>query len=138
MLFDRRADGSDDPSIDSDQIVAAHPRLARNAGGDDHDIGTLDIGIVVGAADDGVVALDRRALDDVERLALRHTLDDIDEKDVPELFEPGEERQGAADLPGADQRDLAACHAYAFRLRPLNRGDLRFQVLVEKRHHILP
>src|ERR1700719_429259 len=37
VLSDRRTDSSDDPGIDSDQIVAAHPRLARNAGCDDDD-----------------------------------------------------------------------------------------------------
>ena len=39
MLLDRLADRLDDPGIDADQIVAAHPRLARNAGGDDDHIG---------------------------------------------------------------------------------------------------
>ena len=113
MLLDRFADGFDDPGIDPDQIVSAHPGFARNAGGHDNDIGSRNIGIVVGAADDRVIPFDRRALDDIKRLALRHTLDDIDQGDVAELLEPGEERQGAADLPGADQRDLAACHANA-------------------------
>ncbi len=121
VLFDRLADGPDDPGIDLDQIVAAHPGLARDAGGDDHDIGVGNLGVVVGAVDYRVVVLDRRALDDIERLALRHTLDDVDERDVAELFEPGEERQGAADLPGPDQRDLVACHAHTFRLS----GDAR-------------
>src|ERR1700730_1614835 len=86
VLSDRRTDSSDDPGIDSDQIVAAHPRLARNAGCDDDDVRALDIGVVVGATDDGIVALDRRTLHDVERLALRHTLDDIDEEDVAEFL----------------------------------------------------
>src|SRR5439155_24463643 len=101
----------DDFGVDLDQIVAAHARLARDAGGDDDDIGAGDIGIVVAAFDDGVVALDRRALNDVEGLALRHALDDVAEDDVAELLEPGEQRNGAADLPGPDQRDLVACHA---------------------------
>ncbi len=99
--------------VGADQIVAAHPRPARDAGGDDHDIGAVDVGIVVGAFDDRVIALDRRALDDVERLALRHALDDVEQHDVAQFLEPGEQRDGAADLPGADQRDLVACHANA-------------------------
>ena len=88
VLLDRLADRLDDAGIDPDQIVAAHPWLARNAGGDDHDIGARDVGIIVGAHDGRVISLDRRALDDVERLTLRHALDDIDEKDVAELFSP--------------------------------------------------
>ena len=106
-------DRGDDLGVGADQIVAAHPRLARNAGGDDDDIGAGDGGIVVGAFDDRVVALDRRALDDVERLALRHAVDDVEEHDVAELLEPGKQRDRAADLPGPDQRDLVACHANA-------------------------
>src|SRR6202035_3417967 len=98
VLFYRRADRLNDAGIDSDQIVAAHSRLARNAGGDDDDIGARDIGIVIGAVDDRVISFDRRPLDDVEGLALRHDFDDIDKKDIREPFEPGEKRQGAADL----------------------------------------
>jgi hypothetical protein len=100
------------------------PGLARDAGGDDDDVGALDVGIVVGAGDDGIVSLDRRPLDDVERLALRHALDDIDENYIAELLQPGKERQRAADLPGADQRDLVACHGNALHPRAFNRGDL--------------
>ena len=113
MLLDRRTDRGDDLGVGADQIVAAHPRLARDAGGDDDDIGAVDRGIVVGALDDRVVALDRRALDDVERLALRHAVDDVEQHDVAELLEPGQQGDRAADLPGADQRDLVACHANA-------------------------
>src|ERR1700731_3000243 len=87
VLSDRRTDSSDDPGIDPDEIVAAHPRLARNAGCDDDDVGAFDVGVIVGAADDRIVAFDRRPLHDIERLALRHTLDDIDEEDVAQLFE---------------------------------------------------
>ena len=43
-----------------DEIVAAHARLARHAGGDDDDVGAGDVGLVVGAGDRGVEADDRR------------------------------------------------------------------------------
>src|SRR5262249_59611888 len=65
MFFDGGADRADDFSVGLDQIVAAHPRLARDTGSDDDDIGAFDIGIVVAAFDHRVVALDRRALHDV-------------------------------------------------------------------------
>ena len=38
-----------DLEVDLDQVVAAHAGLARHAGGDDHDIGVLELGIFVGA-----------------------------------------------------------------------------------------
>jgi hypothetical protein len=84
-----------------------------HAGGDDHHVGALDRGVVVGAGDIGVVALDRGALDDVERLALRHPVDDVEQHDVAELLDARQQSQRAADLPGADQRDLLACHVDA-------------------------
>ena len=108
--------------VDADQIVAAHAGLARDAGGDDHDIGAGDVGIVVGAVDHRVVALDRRALDDVERLPLRHPLDDVEQHDVAQFLEPGEQRDRAADLAGADQRDLVACHGECLVLRAPGSG----------------
>ena len=110
VLLDRRADLADDLGVDPDQIVAAHAGLARDAGGDDDDIGALDRGIVVGSGDAGVVALDRRALDNVERLALRHAVDDVEQHDIAQFLEPGQQSERAADLAGADQRDLLACH----------------------------
>src|SRR5271166_4790842 len=113
MLLDRCTHRRDDLGVGADQIVAAHPRLARDAGGDDDDIGAGNGSVVVGPRDDRVVALDRRALNDVERLALRHAVDHVEEDDVAELLEPGQQCNGAADLPGPDQRDLVACHANA-------------------------
>ena len=76
----------------------------------------LIVGVVVGAGDRGVVALDRGALDDVERLALRHAVDDVEQHDVAQFLEAGEQGQRAADLAGADQRDLVACHGQIPRL----------------------
>src|ERR1700746_2497238 len=72
MLFDRVTYRGDNLGVGADQIVTAHPGFARDAGGNDDDIGASDRCIVVGAGDNRVVALDRGALDDIERLALRH------------------------------------------------------------------
>ena len=47
---------------------------------------------------------------EVERLALRHALGDVEQDDVAEFLEADEMGQRAADLAGADQCDLVARH----------------------------
>ena len=64
----------------------------------------------VGAGERRVEPADRARLGDVERLALRHALGDVEEHDVAELLQRREMGQRAPDLPGADQRDLRSCH----------------------------
>ena len=64
------------------QIVAAHAGFAGDAGGDDDDVGVGRVLIVVGASDVGVALFDGHGFEQVEALALRHTLDDVDEDDV--------------------------------------------------------
>ena len=49
-------------------------------------------------------------LGDVERLALRHAVDDVEQHDVAQFLQAGQQGERAADLSGADQRDLLACH----------------------------
>ena len=60
--LDALADRRHDLEIDAEQIVAAHAGLARHAGGDDDDVGALDVGIGVGALELRVETLDRRRL----------------------------------------------------------------------------
>ena len=57
--------------IDREEIVAAHARLARHAGGDDADLGVVERVIGIGAGEGSVEPIDRRGLRDVERFALR-------------------------------------------------------------------
>ena len=90
MLLDGRGRPGDDLGVLADEIVAAHAGLAREAGGDDHHVGARDRGIVVAAGDLGVEALDRRGLGDVERLALRHAVEDVEQDDVAEFLQPGQ------------------------------------------------
>ena len=111
VLLDAFADLGHDLGVNADEVVAAHPRLARDARRDDDDVGTSDDRIVVPAGEFRVETLDRRGLRDIEALALGNALDDVEEDDVAELLQPGEERERAADLTGADQRDLPACHS---------------------------
>ena len=96
--------------IDAEEIVAAHAGLARHAGGDDHHIGALDVGIGIGALELGVEAFDRAGLREVERLALRQAFDDVEQDDVAEFLEADQMRERAADLSAADERNPAAGH----------------------------
>ena len=75
-----------------------------------HDVGALDRGIVVGAGELRVEAVDRGGLREVERLALRRAFGDVEQDDVAEFLEADEVGQRAADLAGADQCDLVARH----------------------------
>src|SRR3546814_12255214 len=70
--LDALADGLHHFQIDAEQVVAAHPRLAGDPGGDDDDVGAGAVGIIIGAGDLRVKALNRADLRQVERPALRH------------------------------------------------------------------
>ena len=78
VFLDAGADLLHHLEIDAEQIVAAHAGLARHAGGDDADVGALDRVVGVGAGELGVETVDRRRLGDVERLALRDALGDVE------------------------------------------------------------
>ena len=108
--LDALADRLHHLEVDAEQVVAAHARLAGDAGGDDDHVGAGDVGIVVGAGDLGVEAFDRAALRQVERLALGNALDDVEQDDVAQFLLRGEMGERAADIAGADQRDLLASH----------------------------
>src|SRR5262249_39797652 len=73
--------------------------------------GAGDRGVVIAADETRIEALNGRGLHEVERLALRHAIDDVEQDDVAQMLQAGEQGERAADLPGAHQRDLAACHA---------------------------
>jgi len=110
MLLDRGADLAHDLGVDAEQVVAAHAGLARDAGGDDDDVGAGDRRVVGAAVDRGVEILDRRGLRDIERLALRHAVDHVEQHDVAELLQADQQRQRAADIARADERDLLTGH----------------------------
>ena len=110
MRADAVADRLHDLCVRADQVVAAHARLARHPGGDDHDVRAGDRRIVRRAGVIGVEAHDRRGLGDVERLAAGHAVYDVEQDDVAQFLEAGEQGQRAADLAGADQGDLVSGH----------------------------
>ena len=93
-----------------DQIVAAHARLARHAGGDDADRGALDRIVGIGAGHLGVEAVDRRRLREIQRFALRNAFRDIEHHNVAELTQSDEVGERSADLAGADQCNLGTRH----------------------------
>ena len=110
VFLDAGADLPHHLEIDAEQIVAAHAGLARHAGGDDADVGALDGVVAVGAGELGVETIDRRGFGDVERLALRDAFHDVEHHDVAEFLEADEVGERAADLAGADQRNLVTRH----------------------------
>ena len=110
-LLDDRAD---DARVLGQQVVAAHARLAGEAGGDDDDVRAGRVGVVVRAGDLHVVAHDRRRLGQVERLALRQALDDVDQHDVRKACLRHSLGDGRADVAGADDGYLGTCHCGLF------------------------
>ncbi len=131
--LDAGADRIHHLEIDAEQVVAAHAGLARHAGGDDDDVGAGDLGIGGGALQLGVEALDRAGFGEVERLALRHAVDDVEQHDVAEFLERGQMRQRPADLARADQGNLVSRHAFHPRIRPPADDGLRGVAIVPPR-----
>ena len=100
--------------VDAEQVVAAHARLAGDAGGDDAHVRPGDVGIVGRALHLGVEIVDRPGLGDVERLALGNAFDDVEQDDVAELAHRSEVSQRSADHSGADEGDFLPSHEAAF------------------------
>src|SRR5581483_3186015 len=64
----------------------------------------------IGAGKLGIESVHRRGLRDVERLALRHALGDVEHDDVTEFLQADQVSQRSADLAGANQSNLIARH----------------------------
>ena len=86
MLHHLADDRFHDVVVRVEQVVAAHAGLARDAGGDDDDVGVRGVFVVVGAADVGVALLDGHGFEQIESFALRDAFDDVDENDVGEFL----------------------------------------------------
>src|SRR5450759_2821618 len=104
-------DGPHDARVLGHEVVAAHARLARQAGGHDDDLRARGVRVIVRAGDPDVVADDRGGLDQVERLALGQPLNDINQHDVGEARLDDLLGGGRTDVAGADDGDLAAENA---------------------------
>ena len=109
-FFDARADLLDDRADDlrvlEQEVVARHAGLAGQPGGDHDHVGVGRLVVAVGADDAGVVAVDRPRLREVERLALRDALHDVDQHDVAELLLHRVLRDRGADVARAHYGDL--------------------------------
>ncbi len=86
--LDAGADRLHHLEIDAEQVVAAHAGLARHAGGDDDHVGAGDRCVGARAGELGVEAFDRAGFGEIERLALRHAVDDVEQDDVAEFLQP--------------------------------------------------
>ncbi len=105
-LDDLGGDGRDDLLVRLHEVVAAHPGLAGQAGGDHDDVGAGRLLVAVRADDVRLEAEHRAGLVHVEGLPLREVRDDVDEDDVG-VVAPGDlEGAGGADVPGTDDGDL--------------------------------
>ncbi len=91
--------------VASQQVVAAHARLARHAGRDHHDVGVgrlLPALVGRAVADDARVRpFDRAGLEHVERDARRLRFGDVDDDDVGKLLVGDGARHRRADVAGA-------------------------------------
>src|SRR5439155_21450746 len=83
VLLDLLRDLFYDVGVGADQVVAAHARLAGDAGRDDYQLAPRRRGVVVGADHAGVEPFDRRGLPLVEPFALGYALDYVLEDDAP-------------------------------------------------------
>src|SRR5690606_12689470 len=92
-------------------------RLAGDAGGDDADVRAFDGGVVARTRQRGIEAFNRRGLGDVEALALRNAVGDVEEDDVAQLLQAGQMRQRATDHSRTNKCDLLAGHASFLLLR---------------------
>ena len=106
ILGDLLGSGLDDFIVGEQQIVAAHTGLAREAGGDDGDIGIRRRLIIVGAGDVDVVALDGAGLEQIEPLTLRNALYDVHQDDIGEFLIGNAHRAIGADVTSAHNRDF--------------------------------
>ncbi len=116
VFLDAGADLLHHLEVDAQQVVAAHARLARHAGGDDANIRALDAGIVVDALIAGIEPFHRRGFGDVQTLALRQALGDVEHHHVAQFLQADQMCECAADHAGADEGDLFACHVWKYSL----------------------
>ena len=84
------------------QVVAAHARLARNAGSNHHDVGVGGGGVVIGARHVHIALLDRHGFEQVERLALGHAFHHIDQHHIGQFLGRNPVRGGGAHVAGAN------------------------------------
>ena len=107
-------DGGDDLRVGGEEVVAAHARFARNAGGNDDDVAVRGVGVIVRAGDVGVVAEKRGGFEQVESFTFRHIagLRDVQKDDVAQVGHSAVLRGGGADVARSDDADLRSSHVF--------------------------
>src|SRR5262245_10774945 len=86
VFFYSRTDLAHHFQIDVQQIVPAHARLTRHAGGNDADVGAPDSVIAVGYDKFCIETIDLRQLRDIDSLALGNALHNVEQHDVAEFL----------------------------------------------------
>ena len=97
---------ADDLGVLHQQVVAAHAGLAGQAARDDDDIRTGVIGGIVRALHIAVEIFQAGRLQHVERLALRHALDDVVQDDIAQFFFRQTLGRGGPDKTSSDNGDF--------------------------------
>ena len=106
VLLDVLADGFDNVGVHVQEVLARHTGFARQAGRHDDDVGSFEIGELVGAFDHGVIASYRACLGQVKSFALWDTLDDVNHDDVGKIGLGQIHGAGGANITSADNGDL--------------------------------
>ncbi len=91
-----------DLEVGVQQVVAAHARLARNAGGDDDDVRVSGGRVVVRAGDMHIALFNGHGFEQIERFALRHAFDNINQHHVGQFFGRNPVCCRGAHVAGAD------------------------------------
>ncbi len=114
--FDLLGDAGHDLRVGAQQVIAAHARFARDAGGHDDHVAVGRVVVAGGADDVGVEAEDRRGLHQVERFAPRHVLGlgNIEQDDVAEFGGRTPMGTGGSDVSGSDDGDFCSAHGLPF------------------------
>ena len=97
-MLDARANRFHHLQIDTQKIIAAHAGLPRHAGGDNHDIRTRNRLIARRALIRCIKTVNRRGLGNIQPLALRDTIRNVEEDNITQLFQPREVGERAANL----------------------------------------
>jgi hypothetical protein len=88
------------------QVVAAHPRLARNPRRNHHHIRPRRVRIIVRPNNRHIALFNRHRLGEVQPLALRHALDHIDQHHIRQLLRRNPVRRRRPNIPRPNNRDL--------------------------------
>ena len=110
VALDALADRLHHLQIDAEQVVAAHARLAGDAGGDDDHVGAGDVGIIVGALELASKPSTGPHCERSSALPCGTPSTTSNRTTSPKFLLRREMGERAADIAGADKRDLVASH----------------------------